>query len=164
MTFKKRLSYKKAHANECEWSPIINITRYEFNAYGEEEEVASNITDPNGVMFIRRPPDLRAEPKREELDTTEKYDYAKMCKSIVRKRTDDLSQKSKAFWLGMATFFGETAAHVDQIPKLPCVTSATLSGSDQPLEYRLTGAPCDLKPMLKTMMRFPRPPSEHQRL
>ena len=157
VTFKKRLSYKKAHANECEFSPIINITRTEFNAYGEEEEVAANITDPNGVMFIRRPPDLRSEPKREELDTAEKYDLAKMCKSIVRKRTDDLSQKSKAFWLGMATFFDKSAAHVDQIPKLPCVTSATLPGSDQTFEYKLTGAPRDLKPMLKTMMRFPRP-------
>ena len=32
------------------------------------QEVAVNETDPRGVLFVMRPPDLRAEPQREEYD------------------------------------------------------------------------------------------------
>ena len=62
-------------------------------------QVAVNETAPLGVLFVTRPPSLRAEPPREEHDQSK--DNTKMediCERIRRVRREDLSSKGLAFW------------------------------------------------------------------
>ena len=96
VTFKERLSYKPPHGREAEWSPIQRVTRTEYGPNGAAMQVEANVTDPVGVMYIRRPPDLRKEPPRESLHE-EKQELGKVCASILKVRDADLSVHSKAF-------------------------------------------------------------------
>ena len=154
VTFKERLSYKPPHGREAEWSPIERVQRTEYGPNGAAMQVDANVTDPVGVIYIRRPPDLRKEPLRESLNE-EKQDLNKLCSSILKVRSPDLSGDSKAFWKGLGTFFG-WASSAEQIPTLPHTFEVPREGAG-PFRYTLDGTPCSLLPILKGLVRFERP-------
>ena len=154
VTFKERLSSKPPHGREAEWSPIVRVQRTEYGPNGEAMQVDANVTDPVGVMFIRRPPDLRKEPPRESLNE-EKQDLNKLCSSILKVRSTDLSGDSKAFWEGLGKFF-ERASSAEQIPTLPHTFEVPREGAE-PFRYTLNGTPRSLLPMLEGLVRFERP-------
>ena len=60
MTYKDRLSFKGS-ATEAEFKPIRRTTRSVPSVETGMRDVAVNETDPRGVIFVMRPPDLRAE-------------------------------------------------------------------------------------------------------
>lgn len=153
VTFKDRLSYKPPHGREAEWSPIKRVTRTEPGPNGEPRQVEANVTDEVGVIYIRRPPDLRKEPSRESLNE-EKQDQAKACSSILKVRAADLSDTSKAFWEGLGKVFNEVS-NAEQIPSLPHTFEVPSRG--EPFRYTLVGTPCKLLPILKDLRRFDRP-------
>ena len=158
VTFKERLSYKPPHGREAEWSPIERVTRTEYGPNGAEMQVEANVTDPVGVMYIRRPPDLRKEPSRESLNE-EKQDISRLCASILKVRSTDLSGDSKAFWKGLGTFF-EGVSSAEQIPTLPHTFEVPHEGGSEeagPFRYTLDGTPRELLPILKGLRRFERP-------
>ena len=158
VTFKERLSYKPPHGRETEWSPIERVMRTEYGPNGAAMQVEANVTDPVGVMYIRRPPDLRKEPQRESLNE-EKQDIGKLCTSILKVRSHDLSPDAKAFWKGLGKFF-EGATSADQIPTLPHTFEVPHECGDEekePFRYTLDGTPRKLLPILKGLVRFERP-------
>ena len=157
VTFKERLSYKPPHGREAEWSPIERVERTEYGPNGAAMQVAANVTDPVGVMYIRRPPDLRKEPLRESLNE-EKQDLSKLCSSILKVRSPDLSGDSKAFWEGLGTLFG-WASSAEQMPTLPHTFEVPREGAagPGPFRYTLDGTPRSLLPILKGLMTFERP-------
>ena len=114
-------------------------------------DVAVNETDPRGVMFVMRPPDLRAEPQREELDQS--GDDAKMeqnCERIRRVRGDDLTQESHAFWTALEQVH-HAGRRADSVPSMP--------HTERVGEHSFTfdGCPQPLRPLLFDLMRFERP-------
>ena len=153
VTFKDRLSYKPPHGREAEWSPIKRVTRTEPGPNGAPMQVEANVTDEVGVIYIRRPPDLRKEPSRESLNE-EKQDLAKACSSILKVRGGDLSDASKAFWEGLGKVF-DGVLNAEQIPSLPHTFEVPSRG--EPFRYTLDGTPCKLLPILKDLRRFDRP-------
>ena len=66
VTYKRNLSDSKLGPLEDEWLPIVTVT--EFDASGEKVE--ANRTAPQGVRFVKKPPDLRSAPKREGIEDT----------------------------------------------------------------------------------------------
>ena len=155
VTFKERLSYKPPHGREAEWSPIERVKRTEYGPNGAAMQVEANVTDPVGVMYIRRPPDLRKEPQRESLNE-EKQDLSKLCASILKVRISDLSRDSQAFWKGLGKFFG-WAASAEQMPTLPHTFEVPSEAGGEPFRYTLDGTPRSLLPILKGLVRFERP-------
>ena len=97
VTYKDRLSFTGS-ATEAEWKPIRRSSRSVPSVETGMQEVAINETEPRGVLFVMRPPDLRTEPQREEHDASS--DDAKMeqiCERIRRVRSDDLSESEPTF-------------------------------------------------------------------
>ena len=66
VTYKRNLSDSKLGPLEDEWLPIVTVS--EFDASGEKVE--ANRTRPEGVRFVKRPPDLRRPPKLEATEDT----------------------------------------------------------------------------------------------
>ena len=78
-----------------------------------------NETIPEGVMFVQRPPDLRKEPLREELD--QRKDDQQMenaCAQIRSKRSRDLSEGSMAFWDALRQLHSD-ARYAGALPNMP---------------------------------------------
>ena len=115
------------------------------------QQVEVNETTPLGVLFITRPPDLRDEPPREEHDQSK--DDTKMehiCDAIRRVRVEDLSKEGLAFWeaLGQLHREGRRAAAVPNLPHTKQVDGHS---------FTFEGCPQPLKPLLRELVRFPRP-------
>ena len=72
-------------ATEAEWKPIVRTTRRVPSTLMGMQEVAVNETDPSGVFFVMRPPDLRTEPQREEY-VDQSNDDVKMVQNCERIR------------------------------------------------------------------------------
>ena len=99
-----------------------------------------------------RPPDLRAEPQREE-HVDESNDDTKMgqaCERIGRIRRNDLSEESIAFWKALEQVHndGKRAASVPNLPHTKTI-------DDQ--SFTFDGCPKQLRPLLHDLMRFDRP-------
>mgnify|MGYP002632086098 CR=1 FL=1 len=114
-------------------------------------QVAVNETAPLGVLFVTRPPSLRAEPPREEHDQSK--DDTKMedvCERIRRVRKEDLSSEGLAFWeaLGQLHHDGRRAASVPSMPHTKEASGHT---------FTFDGCPQPLLPLLRDLARFPRP-------
>jgi hypothetical protein len=114
-------------------------------------QVAVNETAPLGVLFVTRPPSLRAEPPREEHDQSK--DDTKMedvCERIRRVRRQDLSSEGLAFWevLGQLHRDGRRAASVPSMPHTKEASGHT---------FTFDGCPQPLLPLLRDLARFPRP-------
>ena len=161
------------------------MTRTEFTADGCAKEVEANVTDPNGVLFVVKPPDLRKEPPREDLKgaknpgeadeearegdeggkgrqdkaakgAKERTPTDQVVAKILRDRGDELSGAAKGWWSAFKQYF-EGRNHVDQLPKLPCTLECTNDETGEQFQHQLHGTPCDLKPILRALMRFERP-------
>jgi hypothetical protein len=149
--YKHRLSYTGS-AVEAEWNPIRRTTRSRPTSdHLGTHEVQMNETIPEGVIFVQRPPDLRREPLREDLD--QRNDDQQMehnCTQIRSKRSNDLSEESMAFWDALRQLHSNTR-HAGTVPDLPHTAS---SGSHA---FDFHGCPQPLIPLLKDLMRFPRP-------
>ena len=116
------------------------------------QQIAVNETEPHGVLFVMRPPNLSVEPQREDHDQSS--DDAKMetiCERIRRVRKDDLSDKSHAFWEAMEELHhkGRYAASVPSLPH-------TIKVGDEH-SFTFEGCPQDLRPLLHELIRFERP-------
>ena len=101
---------------------------------------------------MMRPPDLRAEPQREE-HVDESNDDTKMgqaCERIGRIRRNDLSEESIAFWKALEQVHndGKRAASVPNLPHTKTI-------DDQ--SFTFDGCPKQLRPLLHDLMRFDRP-------
>ena len=151
VTYKDRLSFVGS-ATEAEWKPIVRTTRCVPSTLTGMQEVAVNETDPSGVMFVMRPPDLRTEPQREEYVDTSNDDakMAQNCERIRKVRREDLSEKSLAFWTALEQMHhdGRRAASVPSLPHTKCVDGH---------EFTFDGCPQPLRPLLFDLMRFERP-------
>ena len=115
------------------------------------QQIAVNETEPNGVIFVARPPNLSVEPQRE--DNEQAGDDAKMesiCERIRRVRRDDLSEQSLAFWEAMEQLHhkGRYAASVPNLPH-------TINVGER--SFTFEGCPQELRPLLHELMRFDRP-------
>ena len=114
-------------------------------------EVAVNETDPSGVLFVMRPPDLRMEPQREDHDTSsDDTKMAQICERIRRVRRDDLSQAGLDFWTALEQLH-QRGRYAAAVPSLPHTESV---GAKQ---FSFTGCPQPLLPLLYDLMRFERP-------
>ena len=148
VTFKERLSYQAPHGREAEWSPIVSQVRHENGPNGERMQVEANVTDPKGVMYMRKPPDLRKEPPREALDPDKLLGIAAQCKRILTVRDDDLSPSSKAFWQGFGNFL-EPIHMAERVPQLPHTFTCQHEACAETFPFTLNGSPCPLIPILR---------------
>ena len=119
VTYKDRLSFVGS-ATEAEWKPIVRTSRRVPSMQTGTQNIEVNETEPRGVIFVMRPPDLRMEPQREDHDesTDEETKMAKICERIRRVRRGDLSEKSSAFWKALEQLHqkGRRAASVPSLP------------------------------------------------
>ena len=151
MTYKDRLSFVGS-ATEAEWKPIVRTSRRVPSMQTGTQNVEVNETEPHGVVFVMRPPDLRMEPQREDHDesTDEETKMEKICERIRRVRKGDLSDKSLAFWKALEQLHqkGRRAASVPSLPHTECADGH---------EFTFDGCPQPLRPLLHDLMRFERP-------
>ena len=115
------------------------------------QETDVNETVPTGVIFVTRPPDLREEPDREDLDQAS--DDARMeqvCGRIQRVRQEDLSAKGAASWKALEQLHhnGRLAASVPSLPHTITVDEHS---------FAFDGCPQPLRPLLHDLMIFERP-------
>ena len=140
VTYKDRLS-TRATQREAEWKPIRTV---------ESEHGNFNETTPEGVQYVRRPPDLRKEPMRE--DFSEKVDPAELCAKVVSVRDGtpfELPQTAKVHWNSLRELFAKNgdAQHAGAMPDLPVTIGP----------HTFDGCPRKLLPILQDLQRFPRP-------
>lgn len=65
--YKKNVAFR-GKARDSEYGPIEKISIQQPTANGEGvETVDANVATKNGVIFVRKPPDLTIEPKREDI-------------------------------------------------------------------------------------------------
>ena len=150
VTYKDRLS-TVGTSTEAEWKPIRRTTRSVPSMQAGMHSVELNETDPSGVLFITRPPDLRVEPLREDHDnSSDDAKMEQMCERIRRVRKDDLSQQGLDFWTALEQLHhrGRYAASVPSLPHVEHVGAHA---------FTFDGGPQPLLPLLKGLMRFPRP-------
>lgn len=149
VTYKDRLSWMGS-STEAQWKPIQRATRRRPSmSGGSEDAVEVNETTPEGVLFVVRPPDLRREPQREDLDANDDAKLAPACERILRR--DDLSEDAMAFWEALRQIHASYGHHSGAAPTLP--TSKTVNGRT----FTFDGCPQPLLPLLKELIRFPRP-------
>ena len=152
VTYKDRLSYMGS-ATEAEWKPIRRINRTVPSVEMGMQQMAVNETEPSGILFVMRPPDLRAEPLREDHVEDSSSDDSKMalnCERIRKVRKGDLSEQSLAFWEAMEKLHtqGRYAASVPSLPH-------TINVAERSFSFE--GCPQPLRPLLCDLMRFERP-------
>jgi len=148
VTYKDRLS-RRATGTNCEWSPIEEVVDASGTPVGTR-------TKDGGVIFIPRPPDLRAEPPREPFDSEDAAaDLAKGCKAVLTKRhNSDLDDEARCRWLALQNFHA-AHKHAGHLPDMPCDITASHGAAS--VTTSLNGSPCPLLPILKDMRRFERP-------
>ena len=149
VTCKKRLS-DVGSAAEAEWLPIFQTT----NADGDKV----NRTEPEGIRFLVRPPDLRSEPRSEAFTDTKEDKGSTMARSALK--FPGISRGSADEWAALAQLH-EGAPHSGALPLLPSKSFFTSppNGSDpgKGLYRDFVGSPMELKPILLALIRFPRP-------
>ena len=85
-------------STEAEWKPIQRVMRSRPTMQGSEEAEV-NETVSAGVLFVQRPPDLRAEPPREEfVKGDDTHETKEACERICNVRARELSDQSMSFW------------------------------------------------------------------
>ena len=170
VTYKANLSSAANNYYDCEWAPIRRVTEQASSG----ADVTANRTIPSGVVFVTNPPNLTVEPSREE--TSEKHrDHGREAIARVLKREDlsgDQCKRARAFWHALKHMHGNGL--VESVPTLPCTISATADGETAAVgtaegeaeagmdsgayKFLFKGtAPTPMLPMLKRMVRFPRP-------
>ena len=150
VTYKDRLSFVGS-STEAEWKPIRRTSRSVPSMQNGSQDVEVNETEPTGVVFVMRPPDLRAEPQREEHDqSSDDTKMEQICERIRRLRKEDLSEQSLAFWTALEQVHakGRRAASVPSLPHTERVGERT---------FTFEGCPQPLRPLLHDLMRFERP-------
>ena len=147
VTYKDHLSFVGS-ATEAEWKPIVRTTRSVPSVTAGMQDVAVNETVATGVLFVMRPPDLRAEPQRED-HVDESADDTKMehiCERICKVRRDDLSEESLDFWRALEQLHhkGRRAASMPNLPHTERVgeRSFTFDGCPQPIRPLLIPSQC----------------------
>ena len=143
--YKDRLSYVGT-SREAEWKPIQRVMRSRPTMQGSEEAEV-NETVSAGVLFVQRPPDLRAEPPREEfVKGDDTHETKEACERICNVRARQLSDASMSFWKALRGVH-EQGTHASAVPTMPFTSGA----------FVFDGCPRPLLPMLKDLVRFPRP-------
>jgi len=132
----------------------------------QADGVARNRTDPEGVLFMPRPPDLRREPKREAFAADAKaHKPTDGCDSILKSHDESELEAHASSWLALRKLHS-SSPHCGAVPNMP--HKVVVSGSEEterrgwlPKDKEFTstfkGSPCPLLPMLKAMRRFTRP-------
>ena len=151
VTVKKRLTTKAVSKCDCEYGPAHTETAEFPDEHGTMHERTVNVTNPNGIVFVDKPPNLSARLPGRELWSDEREQIpADACKEVLNKR--DLSEESRAEWRALRDFHTQYVS-ADSLPAMP----HTISDSETGKEFVLDGGPKPLLPILKKLMRFRRP-------
>ena len=155
VTYKESLSWRGDSKN-AEWKPWQDVN-------------GRNDTEKAGVLFVRRPPDLRHPPAREAFSDKDKNDAADMCKSLLKRHgsgADPLPPSALSDWALLHKVFSGSP-HSGAVPDMP--HEATISsgeatpwlGQQETAAKEFEGSPMDFNAMLKELMRFDRPNITH---
>ena len=127
--------------------------------------VKANVTTRVGVVFIPHPPDLRVEPTREEWHQGQKaHELGEAALSrIVKNRLHDMSPEAAIEWKCFHSLHARTKCS-EHLPNLPADIEITGDSSTYPYlapgekaKSTFDGTPRLLLPVLREMVRFPRP-------
>ena len=165
VTYKRHLSDKATSYYDDEWAPLQRVQ--ESSATGET--VVANRTIPAGVVFVAQPPNLTAEPPREETDEKGRDHGREAIRRVLARKDLPKTGRERAFWHALYYMHGSGLA--EAIPNLPCSVSAadhsrdsgSLADEGSEVEdgfYKFDfkgSSPSPFLPMLKEMVRFERP-------
>ena len=150
--YKKSIAWKGTW-REAELSPIERETQLLPDAQGELAETEVNVSNPNGLRFIVRPPDLRREPPRAKLDE-EKTDPASLIAKLLKTAAvGDLSPAAVSFWGMLKKLHGKHGQRAETLPELPYTAHA-----EDGRQFTFNGTPQPFKRVVsELMLRFERP-------
>ena len=119
VTFKKHLSDQADSYLEAEYGPIRRVTV--TNASGEIVE--ANRTTDEGVVFVTSPPNLTAEPAREEIASNNVKHGLEAVGKVLQRADVKSRPRACAYWNSLAQVHGKGL--VSHVPQLPCTVKVT---------------------------------------
>ena len=144
VTFKDRLSRTGSY-REAEWLPINTVT--------DNSGQKRNVTQTDGVVFVKAPPDLRNGPVNEAFSEVKEDIPGTVSKNMARS-FPFLDGPSQDDWAALSEMHNN-AAHSGAFPDLPHTLSFTSRGSTKQKVFH--GTPMPFKPILESLKRFDRP-------
>ena len=161
VTFKDRLSRVGSNIN-AEYGPIERVD-VPCPATGSGT-VKKTVETERGIVFIPYPPDLRREPGIEDWVEDKALGAAKACrKALTVRHQSDLTPEACREWRVLASFH-EKYDKAHKVPRMPFThsvvgdtTTRAYLPPGEATERTFSGTPQALLPVLKELMRFPRP-------
>ena len=167
VTYKRSLSDEAPSYYDDEWAPLIRVT----NETSSGDSVQANRTRSEGIVLVAAPPNLRSEPPREETDEKGRQHGREAIRRVLKRNDLKSTCRERAFWHALYHMHG--SGLVDAIPTLPCSISADSQSVDSAhcieedegastvdagcYKFTFTGNPRPFLPMLREIVRFPRP-------